>query len=138
MTASTPSWPPGTSITGTPPPPTQTTRKPASTSSAIAPSWTISRGSGEGTTRRQESPSGLDRPPPLGGQLLGASLVVDGTDELGRIAESRVVAVDDHAGDQGDRVLVVDLVVELELDDVADLPAALGVEDVERVGLALA
>ena len=60
MTASTPSCPPSAvRTTGTPPPPAQTTSQPPSTRRRIAGSCTMLTGSGEGTTRRQASPSGF-------------------------------------------------------------------------------
>ena len=49
-----------------------------------------------------------------------------------------IVGVDEHARDDRDRVLVIDRVVELELDDVADLALALGIEHVERIRVAAA
>ena len=87
--------------------------------------------------RRDDAPPvvavGLDDPAALGGERACALLVVDRADELRRIAERGVVGVDEHARDDRDGVLVIDRVVELELDDVADLAAALGVEHVERI-----
>ncbi len=47
-------------------------------------------------------------------------------------------ASDEDARDARDGVLVINRVVELELDDAADLPLALGVEHVERIRAAVA
>ncbi len=100
----------------------------------MASSWMICFGSGDGTTRRQDPPSGLTTQPRSAASAR-ALLVVDRADELGRLVERGIVGVDEHSGDDGDRVLVVDGVVELELDDVADLPRTLGVEHIERIGV---
>ncbi|TPW12694.1 MAG: hypothetical protein FD129_1421 [bacterium] len=57
MTASTPSSVPSSRrTTGTPPPPSAITMKPASRNVRMACSSTISIGIGEGTTRRQPRP----------------------------------------------------------------------------------
>jgi hypothetical protein len=61
-------------------------------------------------------------------------IAVDRADELGRGAERRVVQVYDDAGDHRDGVLVIDKVLELHLEYVADLTLGFGVEDVERIG----
>jgi hypothetical protein len=67
------------------------------------------------------------------GELAGLGLGVERTDELGRRREGGVVRVHDDAGDDRDAVLVVDEVVELHLEHVADLALRLRVEDVERI-----
>ena len=64
ITASMPRWwPCCSSMTGIPPPPAQTTRNPASTSCLIAGNYTMRCGSGDATTRRHWSPSGLTTHP---------------------------------------------------------------------------
>jgi hypothetical protein len=97
---------------------------------------TIRRGSGEATTRRQASPS---RRTVQAWRSAAARLAlgIDRPDELGGRREARVVAIDDHPGEDGDGLLLGDGVVELELEHVADLALGLGAEDVQRIGRGL-
>jgi hypothetical protein len=61
-------------------------------------------------------------------------LIVDGADRLGRIRESRILAIDLDQGQQrGQALLERELVAELLLDQVADHALGLGAEQVERV-----
>ena len=66
MTASTPrSLPSSSRMTGTPPPPAQTTTAPEFSSRRTTRVSTIRPGLGDGTTRRQYGPSGFTAPAPL-------------------------------------------------------------------------
>ena len=95
-------------------------------------------GAGEGTTRRTYSPSGLNIQPFSAASARPSLGVVDGTDELRRVGEGGIVAVDlDHREERGERDLGRQEVAELLLDHVADHPLGLGAEDVERVRLDL-
>ena len=127
---------PGSYIVGMPPPPVQITTAPCSSSQRIGRISKIRFGSGEATTRRHLSPSGLIGPALLGGQLVGLGLVVDRADELGRVLERGIVRVDlDHRQERRERPLDRQQVAQLLLDHVADHPLGLGAEDVERVRL---
>ena len=80
----------------------------------------------------------LEDPSLLGGQTVGLGLVVDGTHELGRVAERRIGRVDlDHRQDRRERHLQRQQVAELLLQDVADHPLGLRAQDIERVRLDL-
>ena len=121
-----------------PPPPAQMTIVPFSSSHLIGRCSKIRVGAGEGTTRRQRSPSGLNAQPYSLAELAGLGLVVAGADELRRVVERGVVGVDlDHRQDRRERHLERQEVAELLLDEVADHPLGLGGEDVERIGLDL-
>src|SRR6201986_690585 len=77
MTASTPTRSPGPDdgyMVGMPPPPAQMTTAPRSSSQVIGSIYRIFLGSGEGTTRRQEDPSGLNVQPLAAASLSPASL----------------------------------------------------------------
>ncbi len=109
ITASTPTRcrsSPGAYIVGIPPPPAQMITTPWSSSQRIGRSSKIRSGRGEGTTRRQFGAVRLDRPALVRGQRLRRRLVVDRTDELGRIPERGVVGIDlDHGQDGRQRHL---------------------------------
>ena len=78
-------------------------------------------GSGEGTTRRQFAPSCLKTQLLVGRDPVRLGLVVDGTDELGRILERRVVRVDlDHRQQARERHLDGQQVAQLLLEEIAD------------------
>ncbi len=95
-------------------------------------------GSGEATTRRHLSPSGLTAQPFSAASRLGFVALVDRPDELGRVAERRVIGVDlDHGQDARERTVERQKVAQLLLDHVADHPFGLSTEDVERIGLDL-
>ena len=129
---------PGWYIVGMPPPPVQMTTAPRSSSQRIGRISKIRFGSGEATTRRHLSPSGLIAQPFSAASRSASSLLVDRADELGRVGERRVVRVDlDHREDARERLLERQQVAQLLLDHVADHPLGLGAEDVERVGLDL-
>ena len=82
------------------------------------------------------SPSRLNTQPFSAASASAVGVVVDRSDELGRIGERRVVGVDlDHREDRGERHLGRQQVAELLLDQVADHPLGLGAEHVERVRL---
>ena len=95
------------------------------------------RGSGDGTTRRQSLAVRCHDPAVAVSERRWLGSVVDRTDELRRRLERRVGLVDDNPGDHRNGVLVVDEVVELHLDDVADLTFGLGLENVERIRIGL-
>ena len=80
----------------------------------------------------------LEDPPLLGGQGVGGGIVVDRSDELGRVGERRIVRIDlDHREDRGERDLGGQQVAELLLDEIADHSLRLGAEDVQGVRLDL-
>ena len=95
-------------------------------------------GFGEGTTRRQWSPSALTVQPLSAASASASALLVDRADELRGIVEGRIVGVDlDHRQDRRQAEPQRQEVAELLLDEVADHPLRLGAEDVERVRLDL-
>ena len=89
-----------------PPPPAPTTTYPASARVAMVPASTTSSGSGDATTRRQPFSPRSSQVCPC--SISGAGLVLGqvAADRLGRLAEARVVAVDEGAGDHGRRTPV--------------------------------
>ena len=124
----------GRNIVGTPPPPAQMSTTPWSSSQRIGRISKMCCGWGEGTTRRQLSPSGLKAQPFAFGERVGLGSGVDRADELGRVLEGRVARVDlHHREDRRERDVAGDHVAELLLEDVADHPLGLRAEDVERV-----
>ena len=140
ITASTPTRQrrPSTSsyLVGTPPPPAQITTVPCSSSHRIGRISKIRFGSGDGTTRRQLAPSCLNAQPFSRGQRIGLRLVVHGADELRRVGEGRVAAVDlDHREHGRERLLEREQVAEFLLDQVADHALGLRPEHVERIRL---
>ena len=141
ITASTPTRvrsPSGRYMVGTPPPPAQITTTSLSSSQRMGRISKIRLGSGEGTTRRQRSPSGLNTHPFSPASWSACALVVDRTDELRRIVERRVRRVDlDHRQDGRERHLDGQEVAELLLEDVADHALGLGAQHVQGVGLDL-
>ena len=118
-----------------PPPPTQTTSTPASTSRRIVGSSTIERGSGEATTRRWPPASSTSVHPARGGQARGRLAVVDRADRLRGALERRVAGVHHHLGQQRRDARVAQLVDQLLLEQVADHALGLGAEHVERIRL---
>ena len=138
MTASTPtSWrsTPGAYIVGMPPPPAQMTTAPCSSIQRIGRISKI-RLAGVTGPRAASWPIGLDLPALLGRERCRGGFVVDRSDELGRVAERRVLGIDlDHGQERRERSLEREQVPELLLDEIADHPLRLRAEDVERVGL---
>ena len=121
-------------MTGIPPPPAQITTQPCSSSHSTGSTPKIRCGSGEGTTRRKLSPSGLNSHPFSFASRAASSFVVDRPDRLRRIPERGVVAVDlDQRQQRGEALLQRQLVSELLLDQVADHALGLGAEQVERI-----
>ena len=122
--------------TGTPPPGAQTTIRPASRSCRIAPSCTIWRGSGDGTARRQRSPSGHTVHPCRSATSLAWASVYKGPMNLDG---------DLNAGSSPSlttRVITAtvswwSMRVELHLEHVADLPARRAMDTARfRLGIA--
>ncbi len=121
-----------------PPPPAQMTIVPFSSSHLIGRCSKMRVGTGEGTTRRQRSPSSLKAQPCSCLELPRLALVVARADEFRRVVEGGVVGVDlDHGQDRRERNLERQQVPELLLDEVADHPLRLGGEDVQRIRLDL-
>ena len=95
-------------------------------------------GAGEGTTRRQRSPSSANFQPCSSASFRASASVVARADELRRVVEGGVVGVDlDHGQDRRERNLERQQVAEFLLDEVADHPLRLGGEDVQRIRLDL-
>ena len=94
----------------------------------------IDWGSGDGTTRRQLSPSRLTVQPRSLGEPVCGRLVVDGADRLARRCECRVCPVHEHLRQQRGDLAVRQLVAERLLEQVADHALALRPEHIERVG----
>ena len=102
-------------------------RSPARAASSSAGSRRCAAGSGEATTRRQRvtvrlAPSSRS----AAACSRASSSVYDGTDELGRVGERRVVRVDlGHREHRRERLLERQQVAQLLLDQVADHPLGL-------------
>ena len=101
-TASTPcSSPRSSRMTGTPPPPAQTTTAPLSRSSRISRVSTTRCGRGEPTTRRQPVPSALTTQPRSAATSRRLLLGVHLADELGGVLEGGVGGLDQGLVDDG-------------------------------------
>ena len=117
-----------------PPPPEQITTALSPTSTRIIASSTITRGSGEGTTRRHAVPSSRTCQPALGRQALGDRPGVHRADELGRVRERRVVDVHLGLADEAHDVPAGEGVLERLEEEVADHPLGLGAQDIQGIG----
>ena len=138
-TASTPtSWrfSPRAYMVGMPPPPAQMISTPCSSSHFRGRSSKMRSGRRRGHHAAPVVAIGLDRPALVGCQGLGGGLVVDRSNELGRVAEGRVVGVHlDHGQDGGQRHLEGQHIAQLLLQQVADHALRLGAQDVQWIGL---
>ena len=128
-TASTPCRAPSLStITGTPPPPAQTTITSCSNSSSIVESSTIDRDHAPPAVA-----VGRDRPAALDGKALRLVGSVHRADRLRRVTEARVERVHNGLGEQRCDVPARQHVGKLALEEVTDHSFALGSEQIERV-----
>ena len=100
----------------------------------MAPSSRMSRGSGEGTTRRQAGPSGATAQPRSRASRRASSYGVDRPDRLRRPREGGIGGVDDDLRQERRDLPTGELVPQALLEEVADHALALGAENVERVG----
>ena len=138
ITAATPlRFPSASATTGIPPPPTETTTKPASISARIASSSTIRSGAGDATTRRQPRPASSRTAQPSSsrrriavGSSMNEPIGFDGLAKAGSSAATSICVTTETAW----RSIAepVEVVLEVLRERVADRALAVGAADVQR------